>query len=584
MYDRAPRTLTKPADSTGRSVGPGSYEPPESAPTKYTDGYAPFLSMTARETFLDVGDSIMAAPGPGQYDPAIVAERVKGGSTLANRSSRFVGKASYTPGPGAYNLQKRSDWLKEKYAQRELPPELLVNEGMKDGSIYKTSRITFQRKPDPPSIPSPGKAYGYEEAPDGSLRPQDIPNHDITMGPAYYNVNHEDTVAIKRYRGVHFGNRTSKRMQFKGSDGPGPGQYDPFNDPGIKAPIDLVIEENRKQPFDSNLPRYHEAIAAQEEKKAVPGPGRYEIKSQFSAQAPVPISQMDELIVHPPFGTQSRRFGNIKKDTPAPGTYNDPRNSLEILKRTTGLKQSPFGQTSVRFQGEHRVKRTPGPGAYSIPDMNTNLMRKAHVESNRKGAFGSTSSRIAPMTRRQEELMPGPAHYLTTEKSQNKEAQPSATFVSATGRLHTPQGVVLDNPPPGSYEVRHSHDATQGRVLYNSAQRPNRNAKKKGAFLSSANRFYTQNQVMSVEGDPGPGQYDVQEDSARGGLITTRQQRFTDVKSQTPGPGSYELSPLQMHTTLRGTFNATLNNPVSITYDDGLERRSPSKQAFLLGV
>ena len=46
--------------------------------------------MTARETFLDVGDSIMAAPGPGQYDPAIVAERVKGGSSLANRVSKLM--------------------------------------------------------------------------------------------------------------------------------------------------------------------------------------------------------------------------------------------------------------------------------------------------------------------------------------------------------------------------------------------------------------------------------------------------------------------------------------------------------------
>lgn len=582
MYDRAPRSLTKPADSTERSVGPGSYEAPEYGPTKY-DGYAPFLSMTTRETFLDVGDSIMAAPGPGQYDPAVVGERVKGGSTLANRSSRFKSKESHTPGPGAYNLQKRSDWLKEKYAQNEMLAEMQVEEGMKDGSIYKTGRITFQRKPDPPSIPSPGKAYGYEEAPDGSLRPQDIPNHDGSMGPAYYNVNHKDTATVQRYKGVHFGNRTSKRMQFRGSGGPGPGQYDPFKEAGIRAPIDLVIEETRRQPFESKLPRYHESIAVQEEKKAVPGPGKYEIKSQFSAK-PVPINQQDDPVIHPPFGTQSRRFGNSKKDTPAPGSYSDPRNSLEILKRTTGLKRSPFGQTAVRFQGEHHVKKTPGPGAYSIPDMTTSLIRKAHVESSRKGAFGSTSSRIAPMTRRQEEQMPGPAHYLTKEKSKGKEVQPSATFVSATGRLYTPPGVVLDNPPPGSYEVRQSYDSTQGRVLYSSTQHTNRNAKKKGAFLSSSNRFHGQSQVMSEEGDPGPGQYDIKEGGARGGLMTTRQQRFISVKSETPGPGSYELSPLQMHTALRGTFNATLNNPVAMSYDDGIERRSPSKQAFLLGV
>lgn len=53
----------------------------------FVDGYAPFLSMTTRETFLDVGDSVMAAPGPGQYDPGIIGERVKGGHTLANRVS-----------------------------------------------------------------------------------------------------------------------------------------------------------------------------------------------------------------------------------------------------------------------------------------------------------------------------------------------------------------------------------------------------------------------------------------------------------------------------------------------------------------
>ena len=49
--------------------------------------------MTTRESFVDVGDSVMAAPGPGQYDPGIMGERVKGGHTLANRVSK-VGMAN----------------------------------------------------------------------------------------------------------------------------------------------------------------------------------------------------------------------------------------------------------------------------------------------------------------------------------------------------------------------------------------------------------------------------------------------------------------------------------------------------------
>lgn len=61
----------------------------------FLDGYAPFSSMTTRETFLDVGDSVMAAPGPGQYDPGIIGERVKGGHTLANRVSILIELLSF---------------------------------------------------------------------------------------------------------------------------------------------------------------------------------------------------------------------------------------------------------------------------------------------------------------------------------------------------------------------------------------------------------------------------------------------------------------------------------------------------------
>ena len=56
--------------------------------------------------------------------------------------------------------------------------------------VQQGRRIIFLRKTDPPSIPSPGKSYGYEEANDGSLKPQKMPDRDISMGPAYYNVDH----------------------------------------------------------------------------------------------------------------------------------------------------------------------------------------------------------------------------------------------------------------------------------------------------------------------------------------------------------------------------------------------------------
>lgn len=49
----------------------------------------------------------------------------------------------------------------------------------------------------------------------------------------------------------------------------------------------------------------------------------------------------------------------MKKVTPSPGAYNDPRNAFESMKRVTGLKRSPFGQTSVRFEPKGH-KKNPG--------------------------------------------------------------------------------------------------------------------------------------------------------------------------------------------------------------------------------
>ena len=53
-----------------------------------------------------------------------------------------------------------------------------------------TNRVKFTRKPVAPAIPTPGQAYGFEENEDGTLRKQEVPERDSTMGPAYYNVSH----------------------------------------------------------------------------------------------------------------------------------------------------------------------------------------------------------------------------------------------------------------------------------------------------------------------------------------------------------------------------------------------------------
>lgn len=582
MYDRAPRDLVKTFGSTPGNVGPGSYDSNVLPRSKIkADGYAPFLSMTSRETFLNVSDQVVAAPGPGHYDPQNAQDVITGGRTLANKSKRFVEQIPENPGPGAYSTEKYTDFRSSKSA-----PGSMQNKGNAAGSLV-TSRIKFHRKPEAPSIPMPGQAYGYEECEDGTLKKQDPPDKDKSIGPAFYNPTSDPTKATKTYQGVHFSKYSSKRLDLsKGRMGPGPGDYEPYTNLQNRPENLNAIEESHR--YEARIPRYHEAIAKDEEKKAIPGPGKYDVKGGFDPEPPKVNTEGIE-VEHPPFMSQSKRFTPIKKTLPAPGTYNDPRNAFDLMKRTTGLKRSPFGQTSVRFNPEPHVKKTPGPGAYNLTGMGSDSMRKAYIESTRKGVFGTTSVRVKPITKKEDVEVPGPAHYQIKEKPfQNRYQNMTSQFSSVTSRLKDPPTVVKEMPPPGSYEVAMSYQNSQLQGTERTKPRTDEAKRKHGSFLSAASRFAPPRDVINHNNDPdlpGPGAYESKEGLARkGGLMVTKDKRFKDLKSEGPGPGSYEFSPLVQDTVLKGTFNATLNNPIAPQLDMSQHMGTSTKHAFLLGV
>lgn len=582
MYDRAARDLTVKAGSTAEHVGPGTYDPLVVDNKKIrADGYAPFLSMTGRDFFLNPGDQVIAAPGPGQYDPAFAQDIIVGGKTLANKSKRFHEHTSDTPGPGSYTLSKKQDWIKEVGRNSLSAPASTDAKNAKAGMLM-TSRIKFHRKPVAPSIPTPGQAYGFEENDDGTLRKQDPPTRDNSLGPAFYNVQQDDTVASKLYRGIHFSKQTSRRMDFGGKEGPGPGEYEPYKPPEILVENLNVLDE--KQRYEAKLPRYHELVVKEEEKKAVPGPGKYEIKGQFDSKPPKVNTEGIE-VEHPPFLSQSKRFMALKSVNPAPGAYNDPRTALDSLKKITGLKRSPFGQTSVRFTDDRQKRVNPGPGAYSIAGMGNESMRKAYIESTRRGVFGTTAVRINPMTKKGEDEVPGPSHYQIKEKPfEPRYKQLTSNFASLSQRLSEPPSTVKEIPPPGSYDVENSYKKSQGKAIY-APPRTETGKKKYEAFQSSSSRFAQPRDVVVEETDPsnpGPGMYDPKLKPKKGNPIVTKDQRFRTLKGDdVPGPGTYEFSPLIQDTVLKGTFNSTLNNPIAPLIDGMDNTRSAP---FLLGV
>ncbi|XP_041057022.1 sperm-tail PG-rich repeat-containing protein 2 [Carcharodon carcharias] len=392
MYDRAPRdTIFATAQgSTGPNVGPASYNASSNKHCcicKEGDGYAPFMSLANRDhdSIFNVPGALLS-PGPQHYDIAPVQEHIKGGQSMRNKEARFKTVGADLPGPGTYDVRPI-----EK-ATKTFKPQ--------------SSTVVPIPSASAPSIPSSNQSYGYEEAEDGALSRHLPPSRAGILGPAYYNPQYNEPYPTRQYKGVHFGNRTSKRTDFKVLEGPGPGTYDLLKDHSVQ--YENLNMKNKDQKYESYVPRYLEAVVQEEEKKGFPGPAKYEIKGLFDEKT----SLFDKLgPSHPPFLSQTKRFLPVKSITPAPGWYDDPRTALQSLKRISTKGKSPFGQNAARFVEDWRAAEEPGPGTYNITHhtLARESQRKTNFDNPIRGGFGSTVPRLQLASTKQN--MPGPADY-----------------------------------------------------------------------------------------------------------------------------------------------------------------------------
>ncbi|XP_030774932.1 sperm-tail PG-rich repeat-containing protein 2 [Rhinopithecus roxellana] len=458
MYDRAPRLLKlAEGGSTEAHVGPGSYQVPF-LKQQATGSYAPFLSLTARESTFTIASSIEKA----------------------------------VPGPGHYNVSE----------------------------AQKISRApTLTRSVDVPSIPSCGKSYGYHINDDGSIIKCFPPASDSTLGPAYYKPQFDVSNATLKYKGIHFGN-SSGRQELPKKSGPGPGEYD-IVQKKTSYYENVNIQRDQQQNYCSFVPRLYEIIVLQEKKK---------------------------------------RFLPVKSITPAPGAYNEPRTALKSLKKTSGLKNIPFGQSAVRFTQDIRTEEMPGPGFYNI--LNNTIIasvRNICSKKQKKSAFGSSVPRTFFLVQKEASATPGPAAYQACWHSQGggiSDELPNLTnkyaaFLSRTKRTMKVSDMVT--PAPGSYDVHKSYEMSQVKHKY----MPPRSlvAKRKHAsFLSATPRC-----LEKMTDGPGPAAYNpVLRKSCPIPLFVKASKRFEESREITPGPATYEISQEKKKGNLIGEMAADI--------------------------
>uniref|UniRef100_A0A671DNQ9 Sperm tail PG-rich repeat containing 2 n=1 Tax=Rhinolophus ferrumequinum TaxID=59479 RepID=A0A671DNQ9_RHIFE len=400
MYDRAPRSLKlAEGGSTEDHVGPGSYQVPF-LKQQATGGYAPFLSLAARESTF----------------------------TVASNTEKAV------PGPGYYNVS----------------------------DAQKISRTpSASRSVDVPSIPSCGRSCGYHINEDDSIMKCFPPASDSTLGPAYYKPQFDFSNATLKYKGIHFGNSLG-RLELPIKSGPGPGQYDIVRKKTPHYE-NINIKKDQQKTYFSHLPRFYEVIILQEEKKrfapnksTTPAPGTYnESRTAFKSLKKTPT------LKNTPFGQSAARFTQVSRteEIPGPGFYNILNSTIIDSFSNTSLKKQKkiaFGSSVPRtfFSVQKEAFGTPGPAGYQVCGISDEPPRL----TSRCTAFLSRTERTTKVSNMD---IPAPGSYDVQKSYEMSQVQhrympprncvakiKHASFLSTTPRC---LDKMIDGPGPATY-------------------------------------------------------------------------------------------------------------------------------------
>ena len=220
-------------------------------------------------------------------------------------------------------------------------------------------------------------------------------------------------------------------------------------------------------------------------------------------------------------------------------------------------------QSSARFEplNSYKARSAPGPGQYRIGGFAEDNLRKAIIESRRRPAFGQSAERSFSLMKTKD-TTPGPAQYKVEDKSSAIKVNAklkSANFASNTKR----DMIIEETPGPTAYDAAKAYEN-----LVNVRREPPRNRsalKRQKSFNIVSRRDF---KLAATEETPGPGAYDVDISTKRPVVhfATVNDDRWHEGGHQValPGPADYELSPIYLNTLLKGTFNATLNNPLIV--------------------